>query len=93
MHLDTDTKLEIFVDGDSIAVSYTHLIRESEGILLAIPFQLIGTGVCGAAEKAGQHGVAFYRAFNRGIDVYKRQNWTCTLRFLIPLNPPFCLSG
>ena len=42
-------------------------IRESEGILLAIPFQLIGTGICGAAEKAGQHGVALDRALNGGI--------------------------
>ena len=28
-------------------------IRESEGILLAVPFQLIGPGVGGAAEKLG----------------------------------------
>ena len=53
--------------GEGVVAQHTVGIRESEGILLAIPFQLIGTGVCGAAEKAGQHGVALDRTLNGGI--------------------------
>ena len=53
--------------GEGVVTQHTVGIRESERILLAIPFQLIGTGVCGAAEKAGQHGVALDRALNGGI--------------------------
>ena len=53
--------------GEGVISQHIVFIRESEGILLAIPFQLIGTGVCGAAEKAGQHGVALDRALNGGI--------------------------
>ena len=53
--------------GEGVISQHVVFIRESEGILLAIPFQLIGTGVCGAAEKAGQHGVALDRALNGGI--------------------------
>ena len=53
--------------GESVVTQHTVGIRESERILLAIPFQLIGTGVCGAAEKAGKHSVALDRALNGGI--------------------------
>ena len=53
--------------GEGVVTQHTVGIRESEGILLAVPFQLVGPGVCGAAEKAGQHGMAFYRALNGGI--------------------------
>ena len=53
--------------GEGVVTQHTVGIRESEGILLAVPFQLIGPGVGGAAEKAGQHGMAFYRALNSGI--------------------------
>ena len=53
--------------GEGVVAQHTVGIRESEGILLAVPFQLIGTGVCGAAEKAGEHGVALDRALNGGI--------------------------
>ena len=53
--------------GEGVVAQHTVGIRESEGILLAIPFQLIGTGVCGAAEKAGEHSVALDRALNGGI--------------------------
>ena len=53
--------------GEGVVAQHTVGIRESEGILLAVPFQLIGTGVCGAAEKAGEHSVALDRALNGGI--------------------------
>ena len=53
--------------GEGVVTQHTVGIRECEGILLAVPFQLIGPGVGGAAEKAGQHGMAFYRALNSGI--------------------------
>ena len=53
--------------GEGVISQHIVFIRESEGILLAIPFQLIGTGVCGAAEKAGEHSVALDRALNGGI--------------------------
>ena len=53
--------------GEGVVTQHTVGIRESEGILLTVPFQLVGPGVCGAAEKAGQHGMAFYRALNGGI--------------------------
>ena len=53
--------------GEGVVTQHTVGIRESEGILLAVPFQLIGPGVGGTAEKAGQHGMAFYRALNSGI--------------------------
>ena len=53
--------------GEGVISQHVVFIRESEGILLAIPFQLIGTGVCGAAEKAGEHSVALDRALNGGI--------------------------
>ena len=50
--------------GEGVVTQHTVGIRECEGILLAVPFQLIGPGVGGAAEKAGQHGVLLYRAFD-----------------------------
>ena len=53
--------------GEGVVTQHTVGIRESEGILLAVPFQLIGPGVGGAAEKAGEYGVAFHRALNGGI--------------------------
>ena len=53
--------------GEGVVTQHAVGIRECEGILLAVPFQLIGPGVGGAAEKAGQHGMAFYRALNSGI--------------------------
>ena len=53
--------------GEGVVTQHTVGIRECEGILLAVPFQLIGPGVGGAAEKAGEHGVAFHRALNGGI--------------------------
>ena len=53
--------------GEGVVTQHTVGIRESEGILLAVPFQLIGPGVGGTAEKAGQHGVALHRALNGGI--------------------------
>ena len=53
--------------GEGVVTQHTVGIRESEGILLAIPFQLIGTGVYGAAEKAGKHSMALDRALNGGI--------------------------
>ena len=53
--------------GEGVVTQHTIGVRKSEGILLAIPFQLIGTGVGGTAEKAGQHGVALHRALNGGI--------------------------
>ena len=53
--------------GESVVTQHTVGIRESEGILLAVPFQLIGPGVGGAAEKAGEHSVALDRALNGGI--------------------------
>ena len=55
------------IAGKGVISQHAVGIRESEGILLAVPFQLVGPGVCGAAEKAGQHGMAFYRALNSGI--------------------------
>ena len=53
--------------GEGVVAQHTVGIRESERILLAVPFQLIGPGVGGAAEKAGEYGVAFHRALNGGI--------------------------
>ena len=53
--------------GEGVVTQHTVGIRESEGILLAVPFQLIGPGVGGAAEKAGKHSVALDRALNGGI--------------------------
>ena len=53
--------------GEGVVTQHTVGIRESEGILLAVPFQLIGPGVGGTAEKAGQHSVALDRALNGGI--------------------------
>ena len=55
------------IAGKGVISQHAVGIRECEGILLAIPFQLVGPGVGGAAEKAGQHGMAFYRALNSGI--------------------------
>ena len=55
------------IAGKGVISQHAVGIRECEGILLAVPFQLIGPGVGGAAEKAGQHGMAFYRALNSGI--------------------------
>ena len=55
------------IAGKGVISQHAVGIRESEGILLAVPFQLVGPGVCGAAEKAGQHGMTFYRALNGGI--------------------------
>ena len=55
------------IAGKGVISQHAVGIRECEGILLAVPFQLVGPGVCGAAEKAGQHGMAFYRALNSGI--------------------------
>ena len=53
--------------GEGVVTQHTVGIRECEGILLAVPFQLIGPGVGGAAEKAGEHSVALDRALNGGI--------------------------
>ena len=53
--------------GKGVVPQHSVGICEGGRILFPIPFQLIGPRVGGAAEKAGQHGVALHRAFNRGI--------------------------
>ena len=53
--------------GERVISQHVVFVRKSKRILLTIPFQLIGSRVCGAAEKAGQHGVALHCTFNGGI--------------------------
>ena len=53
--------------GKGVITQHIVGVRQGDGILFAVPFQLISSGVCAAAEKAGQHGVPLHGALNGGI--------------------------
>ena len=53
--------------GKGVIAQYIVSVRQGNGILFAVPFQLIRSGIRGTAEKAGQHGVALYGILNGGI--------------------------